>query len=460
LRLAPDALKGDPLYLYAETMVARRADKPIDAARALAAAPRDPTLLVDPDAWWKLRRWTIRKLLDAGDSKTAYELCLDTPPGSAETNLDVAFHCGWIALRFLLNYPAAETHFRRLAALATTPVSKARAGYWLGRTDAAAGRPARAAEDYRAAAAYGVTYYGQLAQAALGGGPPAIGAPVAAQGMARDEAVRAVEFLGAHGAPDLARSLALQAAYQLSDPGQLEALAAVGESQGDARETLEVGKIAERRGIALDDAAFPIFGIPAYPSLASFAPKEIVYSIARQESAFRSNALSTAGARGLMQMILSTARRTAQLLRVPFDARRLSRDASYNAELGAAHLGELLREQRGSLLLTFAAYNAGGHRVREWTDAYGDPRRPNVDWVDWVERIPIAETRDYVQRVLENYNVYKARFADPVLKATAAPPAPAPAPVKPFPLTPADAPPSAIPSLTPGGATQTAQAKP
>jgi soluble lytic murein transglycosylase len=115
---------------------------------------------------------------------------------------------------------------------------------------------------------------------------------------------------------------------------------------------------------------------------------------------------------GLMQMIASTARHTAYQHGVAFDLSRMISEPSFNAKLGAAHLGILLGEYKGAYLLTFAAYNAGGGRVKQWIDAYGDPRKPGVDPVDWVERIPITETRNYVQRVMENFVVYRSKFGD------------------------------------------------
>jgi soluble lytic murein transglycosylase len=152
--------------------------------------------------------------------------------------------------------------------------------------------------------------------------------------------------------------------------------------------------------------------VPQFTTLPGSASISVVYAIARQESAFDPRAVSSAGAMGLMQMIPSTARRTAYQTRVGFDLARMLNEPAFNAQLGAAHLGILLGEHKGSYLLTFAAYNAGGGRVREWINAYGDPRRKEVDPIDWVERIPITETRNYVQRVMENYVVYRAKFGE------------------------------------------------
>jgi soluble lytic murein transglycosylase len=197
----------------------------------------------------------------------------------------------------------------------------------------------------------------------------------------------------------------------------MAALTAVAERRRDARVSLTLGKLASYRGFTIDDAAFPAFGIPAFTALPGSASRSIVYAIARQESAFDPKAVSSAGAMGLMQMIESTARQTARQTGLGFDVKRMIAEPAFNARLGAAHLGLLLGEHKGSYILTFAAYNAGGKRVKEWIDAYGDPRRKDVDPVDWVERNPITETRNYVQRVMENLVVYRAKFDDRDLRS-------------------------------------------
>ena len=134
--------------------------------------------------------------------------------------------------------------------------------------------------------------------------------------------------------------------------------------------------------------------------------------MARQESAFDPRAQSQVGARGLMQLMPATAKRTAQRFGIDFDQAKLLDDPAYNARLGSAHLGDLMDDWRGSYILTFASYNAGGGNVRKWVQAYGDPRSADVDPVDWVERIPFSETRNYVQRVLENFQVYRRRLGE------------------------------------------------
>jgi soluble lytic murein transglycosylase len=268
-------------------------------------------------------------------------------------------------------------------------------------------------EFYRRAAKHSATFYGQLARAKLGLPAGQMRAePVAAEGNQRDEVVRTIELLYAIGEKELALPLISESAQRLEGADQMAALARIIARDKDARVSLAFGKLAAQRGMALDDLAYPVYGIPGYQPLGNSAARSVVYAIARQESAFDSRAHSSAGAKGLMQMIASTARRTASHMGIGFNEKRLLDDASFNAQLGAAHLGELLAEQGGSYILTFAAYNAGGKRVKEWMDAYGDPRNPKVDPVDWVERIPFSETRNYVQRVMENLTVYRTRFGE------------------------------------------------
>jgi soluble lytic murein transglycosylase len=409
----PAALQNDPGYLFAKIQKLRRANKIDEAAQILLAAPRDPALLVNADEWWTERRIIARKLLDKGDAKNAYRLCDEHSAQKSEARIEAEFHAGWIALRFLNDTEAAARHFAIAAIVAETPMSVARIAYWQGRAAEAASKPSEAAAFYRKAANHSTTFYGQLARARLGLNTSLVRAePQPAEGNQRDEVVRTIELLYAIGEKETALPLIAESAQRLEGTDQMAALARVVAKQRDASVSLLFGKLASQRGMALDDLAYPIYGIPGYQPLGNSAARSVVYAIARQESAFHSRAQSSAGAKGLMQMIASTARRTASHMGVGFNERRLLDDPSFNAQLGAAHLGELLAEQRGSYVLTFAAYNAGGKRVKEWIDAYGDPRRADVDPIDWVERIPFSETRNYVQRVMENVTVYRARFQE------------------------------------------------
>jgi soluble lytic murein transglycosylase len=173
---------------------------------------------------------------------------------------------------------------------------------------------------------------------------------------------------------------------------------------------LEIGKTALARGLAVDHYAFPTIGIPQHSPIGPEIERSIIYSVARTESAFDQRDKSAANAVGLMQVTPEAGRDTAKRFGVAYDWDRMVSDPVYNTQMGAAELSALLNEYGGSHIMTFAGYNAGRGRVREWVKQHGDPRDPNVDAIDWVERIPFAETRNYVQRVMENLQVYRVRF--------------------------------------------------
>ncbi|HUI21454.1 MAG TPA: lytic transglycosylase domain-containing protein [Methylocella sp.] len=416
LAKVPANLRTDPGFLFAQIHKLRHADKIRAAADIMLAAPRDPALLVDGDEWWTERRLLARKLLDQNDAATAYKLCAEHSAMTREMKIEAEFHAGWLALRFLNDPERAAVHFGAVAALAETPMSRARAAYWEGRAaEAAAGNntTATALAYYEQAAGYPSTYYGQLARGKLGlAALPIRSLANEAKGEEREDSIKVIEILYAAGEKELALPLVVEAAHHLADESQVAALASLVAKQHDAHLSLSIGKIINQRGMPVDALSFPDYGVPSFEPLQNSAATSVVYSVARQESAFDPAAESAAGAKGLMQMILSTAKRTAERAGVAFDPKRLLTDAAFNAQLAARHLGELLAEQKGSYILTFAAYNAGGKHVKEWLDAYGDPRKPGVDPVDWVERIPFSETRNYVQRVIENLAVYQARFGE------------------------------------------------
>jgi soluble lytic murein transglycosylase len=417
LAAVPAALRSDPAFLFAQIHKLRHAEKIRAAADVMLSAPRDRAFIIDGDAWWIERRLLARKLLDQNDPGTAYRICAEHAAASREMRIEAEFHAGWIALRFLSDPERAAAHFDTIAALAVTPVSRARAAYWQGRAAEVSAKPdsaAKARAFYEQAAAHQTSYYGQLASGNLGLSiVPVRTITNGAVGEDRNEAIKAMELLFSTGAKDLAAPLVIEAAGHLADEAQVAALASLVAKQRDAHLSLNVGKIISQRGMPVDSLAFPDYGVPAYEPLENSVAPSVVYSIARQESAFETSAVSSAGAKGLMQMVIATAKRTAQRAGVAFDPKRLITDAAFNARLAARHLGELMAEHKGSYILTFAAYNAGGKRVKEWLDAYGDPRKAGVDPVDWIERIPFSETRNYVQRVIENLNVYRSRFGEP-----------------------------------------------
>ncbi len=408
----PEALRSDPGYIFAHVQDARRSGRFDEAIGWLKLAPSDPEKLVDPDDWWSERRMVARALIDRGQYEKAYTLCAEAVTASSPARVDAAFHAGWIALRFLNDPARAAPRFAAAAEAAETPISIARANYWRGRAAKALGRADNAQGYYSKAAAYPIAYYGQLAARELGADEVTPRRPAAAAtGDARAEATRVIEIYLAAGLEDFATPVAYAAAQTWNDGAQLAALADLLNAKASAATNVTYGKLATIRGFPLDAVAFPTFGLPNYQPLPGSAGQAEVLAVARQESEFLPRAASGAGAKGLMQIMPFTAADTARKVGVPYNYARLVSDPSYNLQLGAAFLGQLIAGEGGSLALAAAAYNAGAGRVAQWLNAYGDPRN-GADPVDWVERIPFDETRDYVMRVLENYGVYQARLAE------------------------------------------------
>ena len=410
----PASLRKDASYIFSRALDLRRNKQYVEAAKVLSEAPRDAESLVDGDEWWAERRLITRELLDRNDPKAAYEVASRHGAESPAQQIEAEFHSGWIALRFLNDPASASRHFATIAQTGSTPISKSRVAYWQGRAAEAGGQHEEAEKFFALAAETPTTFYGQLATSKLAQ-PVALRQvePLPATERAAFQArmpVRALKLLAQTAEPELLLGLYNDLAQTLDNPGELDALASLAAGQQNPRAVLLVGKVASQRGFPLDLHAYPLAAIPDFSPVGDEVEPAMVYAIARQESAFNPRAVSTAGARGLMQLMPATAKRTAQRFGVGFDLNRLVEDPAYNAKLGSAHLGELMEDWKGSHILAFASYNAGGGNVKKWINAYGDPRQPGIDLVDWIERIPFYETRNYVQRVMENLTVYRERL--------------------------------------------------
>jgi soluble lytic murein transglycosylase len=276
-----------------------------------------------------------------------------------------------------------------------------------------------------------------------------------------DERVRAAEMLYAVGEKDLVTAFAADLGEECHDEAVMAALGELTYRREDAVAMLQLGKSALGRGFAMDHYAFPVVGIPPHKQHEPAIEHGMIYSVARTESAFDQRDRSHADAVGLMQVTPEAGKDTAKRFGVSYDWDRMKNDPVYNTQMGAAELSALMSEYKGSLIMTFAGYNAGRGRVRDWVKLRGDPRDPNVDAVDWVERIPFSETRNYVQRVIENLGVYRARFGTgtsaPAMAKQQQPTAPALASSK---SEPAPAPAAAAAQVpAPGQATAAAPAK-
>jgi soluble lytic murein transglycosylase len=415
LDAVPAASRNDIGYKFARLQMLRRADELAEAVALMKTIPQlDKSH--DLDEWWMERRTLARKLLDDGNFKDAYTVVRDaTPPDSGGYRSEHQFMSGWIALRYLHDPSTAATHFAKIAEIATNPTSLARGAYWAGRAAEALHKAQEAKQRYQEAASYPTAYYGQIARAKAGLGELALNAYPALSSADRNKAtssdvVKAAELLYAVEARDLAWVMMADLGDKSTDVATLTVMSELTAKYRDARGMLLVGKLALARNLPIEHAAFPIFGVPDYTPIGPPVDPALVYSIVRQESWFNPKTVSSANALGLMQVTPAAGKYIAGKFKATFDQKRLLSDMPYNVQFGSAELGDVIKDYRGSYIMAFAAYNAGRGRLKEWLAKYGDPRDPKVDPIDWVERIPFSETRNYVQHVMENVQVYRVRF--------------------------------------------------
>lgn len=405
------SLRDNAVYVYSRAQRARQFELWQSAVDWLDKAP---AALIDADEWWHERRILVRKLLDIGQPDLAYRAAAGYTNGPEARMVDALFHAGWIALAFLDNAEAARDHFTELTKHTTLPDSISQANYWLARAEVKLGHIEAARAALTIAARYNTVYYGQLARTELGEAGVGIRPlpDVAANETLfnADPAVRAVRLLAANGQARLAVPLLRHFGTTRSSAGEMLLAAKLAEEIGAHQVAIAIATSADQRGTPLD-----VFNFPQDARLAEAdlkAERAAVYAVMRQESMFQLDAVSSAGARGLMQLMPGTAQEVARKVGVDYSPSRLVSDAEYNALLGSTYLKTQLDRYDGSLVLAAAAYNAGPGNANKWIAAYGDPRADNVDPVIWVELIPFTETRTYVKRVLGNYLVYRERLGD------------------------------------------------
>jgi soluble lytic murein transglycosylase len=402
--------QDDPSYLYIKIKRHRQLREYDSAAKLLEKTPKDATLLADPGAWWVEARIVTRGLMDEGNVKAAYRLAAAHVAREPDDLAEAEFHAGWYAFRGLKDRAAAEAHFARLLAASPKAHDQARGLYWLGRTLEKSNRE-KSMDYFRRATEYPATFYGQLAAARLKiaikpGHRYAVTDADRLAFASRPEII-GVSLIEQAGEASRARRLYLALAATLENPVDIQQLASKALETHGSTLALAIGKTALKQGHDPGLAAFPLGAIPETADI-SGSGKALAYAIARQESAFNPQAVSPANARGLLQLLPSTAKRVAKQYQMAYADEKLTEDPAFNATLGSHYLGEQIDKFDGSLIMTFAAYNAGPSRVTQWIKRYGDPRGKDIDVaVDWVENIPFTETRDYVQRVMENYQVYK-----------------------------------------------------
>lgn len=405
----PAELMRDPGLVYERARWRRQAGDDLGAAEILDPPP---TNAARPDLMWRELENAARKALARGDVSVAYRLAAAHGTTEGVVFAEGEWFSGWVASRFLAEQRLAYDHFTRMYAGVGSAVSLARGAYWSGRAAEEMGDLALAQNWYRTAAENLSAYYGQLAAQKLGTveglGFKPTPEPTAEEFAAfnAQEQIRLILMLAELDQDDRCRSFFTRLAEKTDSPVQLRLLAELGQRIGRDDYMVAVAKTARTKGVEMLELLYPLRSLPA----GSGAEDALVLAIIRQESAFALDAVSSAGARGLMQLMPGTAKHVAGKIGSTYDEGRLTTDGDYNVTLGRAYIQELLDRYGGSYVLAIASYNAGPARVSEWISEYGDPRGNGVDVVDWIEMIPFNETRNYVQRVLENLQIYRYRL--------------------------------------------------
>ncbi|MEM0986513.1 MAG: lytic transglycosylase domain-containing protein [Pseudomonadota bacterium] len=414
IQAVPSHLQDHPGLLYDRARWRRQRGR-TDAATPLLF---DIDTNAVPDAGrsrlWRERHLAVRRAIKGKDYRSAYTLAAPHGLNSGADFATAEFLAGWLSLRKEGDAARAAQHFSTLGERVSTPISKSRSDYWSGRALEALGQSDEAQAAYADAALFPYTYYGQLA--AERSGDRTIAFDAAAAPTEADRAafeakplVKALRLLAEAGETGLFRQFAYHLDDTLEQPADFLLLKALGEEYRYDDVGVRGAKSGLARGIVAPEAAYPLVEFPLLRE--PRVERSLMLALSRQESEMNPRAISHANARGLMQFLPTTARTEARRRGLPYRTSWLTDDPGYNMTLGGAHLDTLLEQFNGSYIMTAAAYNAGARRPRAWIGDYGDPRRGEVDPIDWVEMIPFSETRNYVQRVLENTQVYRHRLS-------------------------------------------------
>jgi soluble lytic murein transglycosylase len=370
-----------------------------------------------PLVWWRERNYLAREVLQAGDPKLAYRLVTKhrVPGTSIKDYAESEWFAGWLALRFLKQPQVAKAHFEQFQRVVKTPISLARADYWLGRTHEALKKTGIARKAYHRAALYKTTFYGQLASLKVSQSPfprfaegpqasPEVRKVFEQQALVK--LARALRPMGPEAEPFLKAILEALAKRARRSADKQLVVALAGELMPFLAAEMDRHTL-DRSGTVLG-VAYPLLPLPS--NTAKPQPeKALVLAVIHRETRFNPNSVGEAGERGLMQVMPQTAQMEAKALGVSHHPDKLF-ESSYNIRLGMAHLTRHLRRFDNSYILGIAAYNAGDTAVSRWVAAMGNPHQGSLDVVDWIESIPYVGTRDYVQRVLENLTIYWARL--------------------------------------------------
>ncbi|MGB9151516.1 MAG: lytic transglycosylase domain-containing protein [Alphaproteobacteria bacterium] len=413
LSRVPSGGQNDPGLLYQVLRWRVKNNLDDDADDILLRAPaRIAGSNAGAEAWWDQRQVMVRRAIARRDYDLAYRLASEYGQTEPKSLVQAEFLSGWIALRFINQPTVALKHFQTLYDNASTPVTRARGAYWLGRTYEALGNKNAAEQAYEDGAAFNTAYYGQLAATRLYANPvltakadPPLPEAAHRALMSRD-ILHAIVRLSDIGEPERAHTFFHAATESATERAEFIVLTEIAAHMHRPDLGIQAVKAAAQKDMLIENGGFPLISmhVPTPPESA------FTHALIRQESMFNPDAASGVGARGLMQLMPRTAKEVAKKAGVRYKETLLS-DPAYSMKLGTAFVQEQIEHFNGSYILALAGYNAGPGRVHEWLSEFGDPRNDNMDPVDWVELIPLQETRNYVQRIIESLQIYRAKLA-------------------------------------------------
>jgi soluble lytic murein transglycosylase len=414
----PASLQNDPGLLFDRTRALRQRGRVEDISDLLSGAPVHTIAAVSPTRWWAEMNLDARQALADGNYGAAYWLTANNGlPAVGQEYADSQFLAGWIALRYLRDAKAALPHFENLGAAVTRPISRARAHYWEGRAYEAMGDDAAAWKAYHLASLSPETFYGQIALAKIDATPhlhladPAIEpGPELRAAYEKEDLTRAIRVLADLGMESLLRSFSVQDVAVYPEPRHVKVLCEDLTRMGFREIAVRAAKTLSYNGPLLVAYSYPTIAVPAYVGPNTAPDPAYVLGLIRQETEFDPDAVSGPGARGIMQMMPESARKAASQNGMAYNGAALTSDTTYNMQLGMTELAGDISDWNGSLIIAAAAYDAGPNNARKWIDAFGDPRS-TTDPIDWIEHIPFEETRNYVQRVIENTEIYRSRLS-------------------------------------------------
>lgn len=393
-----------PGILLDNIRLRRIADRTDEAIALLKLIPEIPE--IQADSFWTEQNILARRLIEQKRYQDAYDVVKKHRLVLGETFANAEWMSGWLSLQFLKKTDQALIHFKKLREKVKSPISIARASYWLGRTYKILANNEDANKSFKEAATHIGTYYGQLSQKELIGKihPIALKRSFTTAKMKQKfnnrELIQIIRLLLEIGETSHAETFAIAAAKLLKSPKEHELLVELMHEKGGHYLGVQTAKKVTTGAAPLIPAAYP-----RLPTLhKGTVDPALAHAIIRQESRFKPDAISPAGAIGLMQLMPATAANTMKKHKIKTGSLT---HAHINVSVGTRHLKDLLEDFNGSMILAAAAYNAGKNAVENWLMIFGDPRNPSIDSVDWVELIPYAETRNYVQRVMENYYCYR-----------------------------------------------------